>query len=129
MKIHRNLYLFVMYRYPWLKELSNNWPLIVKCLEGYSPFISHKVVGWIHPPRGRYKCNTEHSGLGFMTFCVRKGEEDFICAEIRIIKDVCVTEIKNKAIKMKLNYCIQNIFFPLIIETDSLTAQKVINGI
>lgn len=76
------------------------------------------------PSEGSYKCNTDGLGLGFMAFCMRNGDGDFIFSKTRII-----IEGEIKAIKVGLNYCFQINFFQLIIETDSLTTQKVINGI
>ncbi|KAG5610554.1 hypothetical protein H5410_021835 [Solanum commersonii] len=48
--IHRYIYLFTKSRYPWLKNVPQNWPLIVKYLEGYAPLTKTMVVRWSHPP-------------------------------------------------------------------------------
>lgn len=53
--IHRNLYLFTKYRYPWLKEIPNDWPDLVKYLEGSILLVRHLVVTWRYPPRGSFK--------------------------------------------------------------------------
>lgn len=64
-----------------------------------------------------------------MAFCVRNRDGDLIFAKTRILKDLSVIVSKIKAIKVGLNYCIQYSLFPIIIETNSLTAQKVLNRI
>ncbi|KAK4736705.1 hypothetical protein R3W88_000402 [Solanum pinnatisectum] len=42
-EIHRNIYLFTKSKYPWLKNVPQNWPLIVKYLEGYAPLTKPMV--------------------------------------------------------------------------------------
>ncbi|KAH0682576.1 hypothetical protein KY290_021148 [Solanum tuberosum] len=61
LEIHRYLYLFTKSRYPWLKNIPQNWPLIVKYLEGYAPLTKTMVVRLSHPPMGVYKCKTDAS--------------------------------------------------------------------
>ncbi|KAG5610597.1 hypothetical protein H5410_021878 [Solanum commersonii] len=36
LEIHKNIYLFTKSRYPWLKNVPQNWPLIVKYIERYA---------------------------------------------------------------------------------------------
>ncbi|KAM3322773.1 hypothetical protein P3S67_003924 [Capsicum chacoense] len=45
-KVNRNIYLFAKVRYPWLKNLPNNWPMMVMMLEAYKPLIQTIMVNW-----------------------------------------------------------------------------------
>lgn len=46
MEINRNIYMFIVSRYPWLSEVPQTWPLIVNFLESYNPILSSKVIRW-----------------------------------------------------------------------------------
>lgn len=131
-EVIRNPILFTNYRYPWLQEIPNSRPLLVKYLE-YIPLICHKVVKWNHPPFGSYKCNTDglckgNPGPGSMAFCVRNDAGELVYAETRYLKKCTVLESEMKAIRMGVEHCAKHNLFPLI-ETDSLRAEKVINGV
>ncbi|KAK4721499.1 hypothetical protein R3W88_011732 [Solanum pinnatisectum] len=120
LEIHRNVYLFTKYKYPWLKDIPNSWPHIVKFLENYTPLIQTKIVRWLHPPWGNSRS---------MAFCIRNEEGKMIYAESRVMENVSVIEVEIKAIRMGIEYCIEHDLVPLIIETDSLMAQKILCGI
>ncbi|KAH0666513.1 hypothetical protein KY285_027719 [Solanum tuberosum] len=133
-EIHRNIYLFTKSRYPSLKNVPQNWPLIVKYLEGYAPLTKTMVVRWSHPPMGVYKCNTDASyqlelGVGCIAFCIRDIRGDLKYVESGRINTTSILEAEVMANKEGLQYCSQGNFLPLIIETDSLMAQKVIHGV
>jgi len=83
---------------------------------------------------GVYKCNTDasyqlESGVGCIAFCIRDIRGDLKYAESRRINTTSILEAEVMAIKERLQYCNQGNFLPLIIETDSLVAQKVIHGV
>lgn len=44
--MNRNIYLFAKVRYPWLKNLPYNWPMMVMMLEAYKPLIQTIMVNW-----------------------------------------------------------------------------------
>ena len=77
--------------------MTKTWPLFVKLLEGCSPLINYKVVRWIRPSSGTYKCNTDGLGIDSFAFCVKNEEGYFLYAETRAIKDVLVIESEIKA--------------------------------
>ncbi|XP_049414633.1 uncharacterized protein LOC125877356 [Solanum stenotomum] len=134
MEINNNLYLFAKNRYPWLQNLPNTWPMIVKLLEEYSPLVCCRVVYWVHPPLGRYKCNTDgtskgNTGPSSTAFCIRNGDGNFIFAEASIIEACYAIVAEVKAFKAGLKYCIENDLLPIIMETNSLIIKKVLDGI
>lgn len=132
--IHRNFFLFAKYRYQWLKEIPNDWPGLIKFLEGYVPLVRHLVVTWSHPPRGSFKCNTDGScsgnpRAGSMAFCVRNVLGDKLYGETRLLEKCTILEYEVEAIRLGVEYCLQHRLIPLIVETDSLGAEKVLNGV
>lgn len=79
MEVNRNVHMLVVSRYPWLKEIPNSWPFIVKLFEEYIPVISYKVITWKFPENGSYKCNSDGACKGnpspsSSAFCIRDGE-------------------------------------------------------
>lgn len=43
MKVNRSLYYLAVTIYPWLRNISNNGPMLVRILEPYTPMIDAKV--------------------------------------------------------------------------------------
>ncbi|KAG5610592.1 hypothetical protein H5410_021873 [Solanum commersonii] len=70
LEIHSNIYLFSKSRYPWLKNVPQNWSLIVKHLEGYAPLTNTMVFA---------------SGVGGIAFCIRDMQGDLKYVESRRI--------------------------------------------
>ncbi|WMV08231.1 hypothetical protein MTR67_001616 [Solanum verrucosum] len=133
-EINKHLYLFAKNRYPWLKNLPNTWPMIVKLLEEYSPLVCCRVVYWMHPPVGRYKCNTDGTSKGnpgpsSTTFCIPNEEGNLIFAEASVIEACYAIVAEVKAFKAGLKYCIENDLLPIIMETDSFIIKKVLDGV
>lgn len=64
-----------------------------------------------------------------MAFCIRDEEGKMIYAESRVMEKISVIEVEIKALRMGIEYCIEHDLVPLIIETDSLMAQKILCGI
>lgn len=96
--------------------------------------IRYEVVNWGHPPSGTFKCNTDGSCIGnprhgSMAFCVRNEFGDMVFAETRLLEKCTIIEYEIKANRMGVEYCLQHDLLPLIVETDSLTAEKVINRV
>ncbi|KAK4737032.1 hypothetical protein R3W88_000729 [Solanum pinnatisectum] len=134
MEINNYLYLFTKIRYPWLRNLPNTWPSIVKILEEYTPLVCSRVVYWEHPPMGRFKCNTDgtskgNPGPGSTAFCVRDEGGNLIFAEARNVEICTVVVAEVKALRAELKYCLENGLLPLIMETDSLIVKKVLDGV
>ncbi|KAG5571327.1 hypothetical protein H5410_061093 [Solanum commersonii] len=133
-EINKNLYLFTKCRYPWLKGIPNNWPPIVKYMEEYVPLVRNKMVEWNHAPSESFKCNTDRSCRGnpgprSMVFCVRNEFGDLVCVESRLLERCIVIESDIKAIRIGFVYCQQHNLLPLIVETNSLIAETVKNGV
>ena len=134
MEINRNIIMFAQVRYPWLKGIPNNWPMLVKFFEEYTPIIECKVVYWKVPNVGSYKCNSDKStkvnpGPSSNAFCIRDGVGDLIYAEASRIADGSILMAKVMALRIGLEYCISHNLLPVVLETDSLTLKKVLDGI
>ncbi|XP_015160507.1 uncharacterized protein [Solanum tuberosum] len=120
-----------------LRQIIQDWwraDGVPKFLEGYSPLIKTKIVRWIHPPAGVYKCNTDASFdyetcIGVIAFCIRNEVGDLAYAESKEVTKDSILEAEIIEIKEGIYYCIQKTLIPLIIETDSLLAQKALNGV
>lgn len=56
-EINRHFYLFATVRYPWLRNMPNTWPMLIKFLKDYRPTINPKIVKWNPHINGFYKYN------------------------------------------------------------------------
>jgi len=48
----------------FFQNLPRTWLAIVNVLENWEPRFRHKIVRWMHPPDGWYKCNTDCASKG-----------------------------------------------------------------
>ncbi|KAH0651818.1 hypothetical protein KY285_030681 [Solanum tuberosum] len=84
------------------------WPAIVNVLENWEPRFRHKIVRWMHPPDGWYKCNTDVASKG------------------RRIPNSTSLVAEAVAIKEGIKFCIDRNLLPLIVETDSHTMVQLL---
>ncbi|XP_059283713.1 uncharacterized protein LOC132037237 [Lycium ferocissimum] len=96
--------------------------------------VSYVKVKWKFPRNGHFKCNTDRVSRGNLgpssaAFCVRNSSGDFLYAMERVLPDTTNLVAEAVAIEEGIKYCISHDLFPLIIETDSLTTQKILDGI
>ncbi|KAH0711960.1 hypothetical protein KY289_007919 [Solanum tuberosum] len=131
--IANNLILLAKQLYPWMYHLPNNWPELVRYLIGYTPRIGCKVVYWKLPRHNTFKCNTDDSSKGnpgpsSSAFCIRDDQGNLVYAEGNMIglSNNLIAEVV--AIRLGLEYCRIHNLLPLILETDSLAAMKMIEG-
>lgn len=134
MEINRNLYHLATFSYPWLHNIPNTWHLMVHFFTEYTPLIDCKMVYWRLPRLGSYKCNSDGAvkGVGGPSagaYCIRNDEGQFIYAESFDLGVTSVLMSEAVALRRGLEYCIQHQYLPVLLETDSLMLQKVLNGI
>uniref|UniRef100_M1DQE1 Nuclease n=1 Tax=Solanum tuberosum TaxID=4113 RepID=M1DQE1_SOLTU len=106
---------------------------MVALLDGYRPNFQYKLVKWLPPEIGWWKCNTDgasrdNPGPSTAAFCVRNVDGDLVGAKGLKIPDSTnlVTEVV--AVREGLKYCWENELFNVIIESDSLALVNIING-
>ncbi|KAH0776352.1 hypothetical protein KY290_007763 [Solanum tuberosum] len=133
-EVNMNIYLMATTRYPWLSNMPTQWPLIVKFLEDCIPILSCKVVKWICPPEGHFKCNTDGScrdqlHLSSKAFSVRNSNGELVYAETESVELSSILEAEVGAFKEALQYCVNNNLMPVIMETYSLILKKIIDEI
>ncbi|XP_060216573.1 uncharacterized protein LOC132644045 [Lycium barbarum] len=133
-EINRNMYLFAQQKFPWMQNLPRSWSVIVQHLEKFSMPISCKQVIWKPPELGSFKCNTDCASRcnprpSSVAFCIRNHSGDLMYAGGRRLSDTTNLIAEAVAIDERVKYCIDNIFLPLIVETDSLTMQKILDSI
>ncbi|XP_016549377.1 uncharacterized protein LOC107849271 [Capsicum annuum] len=133
MEVNTNISLFARNRYPWLNHMPTSWPEIIQFLDQYMPPIQAQVITWSAPKQGVYKCNTDgsfkkNSGTSSCAFCIRNWEGDLTYAESRKLEEDNSLNAEVMAIRIALKHCFNNQFTPLIIETDSLIAKRVVQG-
>lgn len=63
-EINSNLVKLVKLKYPWMKEIPNQWPQLIHYLEQYRPLIRSQLVRWVKPDAGWFKCNTDGASRG-----------------------------------------------------------------
>ncbi|XP_059290815.1 uncharacterized protein LOC132044343 [Lycium ferocissimum] len=133
-EINRNIYMLAQYRYPWLQNMPKLWPLMVELLENYRNPLTYKQVKWKFSRNGHFKCNTDGASRGnpgpsFATFCVRNSSGDFLHVMARVLPDTTNLVAEAVAIEQGIKYCISHDLLPVIIETDSLSMQKILDSI
>ncbi|KAK4718156.1 hypothetical protein R3W88_016494 [Solanum pinnatisectum] len=133
-EINRSLYNLARTRYPWLKYLPKQWPLIVQFLEVYTPLISHKVVAWEKPQRDTFKCSCDglskgNPGPSTIGFCIRDWEGNLRYAEARKLTESTSLIAEAGAIKVGMEFCFNNGMTPVVVETNSLIMKKVLDGV
>lgn len=63
-EINKNMFLLAKYNYPCLKCLPITWTDLVKFFEKYTPTLCFKIVRWIPPFLGSFKCNSDGASKG-----------------------------------------------------------------
>ncbi|KAH0633329.1 hypothetical protein KY284_036115 [Solanum tuberosum] len=132
-EINRNLVMLAKYLYPWLADIPDNWPLMVKFFEDYRPVISCQVVRLTCPVMG-FKCNTD-GGLDSLTgnfssaFCIRDVAGNFVYVETRNIGKESVLMAEMKALMFGQEYCCTHNVMHVVLETDSLICKRVLDGV
>lgn len=129
--MNRNIYIFSKIRYPWLKNLPNNWPMLVMLLESYKPHIQGTTVNWKPPSNGFAKCNSDgaprgNPGPSVGTFCIRDSAGNFIFANSFDCSILINQEANVCSFKRGLEYCFNKLLLPVFIETDSFILKKII---
>ncbi|KAF3678689.1 hypothetical protein FXO38_03114 [Capsicum annuum] len=132
MEVNCNISLFAKTKYPWLIYLPNTWSEILLFLHQYKPTIHAQVVKWTAPTEGVYKCNTDGSFIGetgstSCAFCIRNWEGDLVYAESSKLQESNSLLAEVMAVRFALEHYL-NRFTPLLIETDSLIVNKVLQG-
>ncbi|KAH0665136.1 hypothetical protein KY290_027423 [Solanum tuberosum] len=92
------------------------------------------MVYWRLPRLGSYKCNSDGAvkgvgGPSAWAFCIRNDEGNLIHAESFGLRITSVLMSEAMALRRGLEYCIMHHYLPVILETDSLMLQKILNGI
>ncbi|XP_060170595.1 uncharacterized protein LOC132601532 [Lycium barbarum] len=131
--INYNLQQLVKTLYPWLRQVPDEWPKLVKYLEDYRPRIAYKMVQWQFPDAGWFKCNTDGASRGnprlsSTAFCSRDEVGNLIYAGARRIGDTTNITAESVAILDGIEFCIKNDLVPVMIESDSLSMINIIQG-
>lgn len=106
---------------------------LVKFLEDYTPSVCCKVAYWKPPFSGFYKCNSDGAFRGnpspsSSVFCIRNEEGVFLYAESIRLEDGTNLVAETIALRLGLEYSLNQRFCPLILETDSMSLKKILDG-
>ncbi|KAH0635990.1 hypothetical protein KY289_035905 [Solanum tuberosum] len=134
MEVNRNLHMLAVFRYPWLRNIPEDWPNLVHFFEGYKPILVPKVIHWKPPMEGTYKCNSDgaskgNPGQSAGGFCIRDWKGEFIFAATYDLGIRTGLEAETSAMEKGLNYCVTHNLLPVCLETDSLVLTKILNGV
>lgn len=115
-------------------EIPDTWPQMITILDAFRPTFQYKVVSWINPPQGWWKCNTDGASRGnpgpsATAFCVRNFNSDLVGAKGLKIEDSINTVVEAIAIREGLWYCREHGFLNIIIKTDSSAMVNILNGV
>ncbi|XP_060170720.1 uncharacterized protein LOC132601662 [Lycium barbarum] len=130
--INLNIYMLCNVQFPGL-NIPSRWHQIVQFFEGYKPTVICRIIKWMRPALGFYKCNTDgaakgNQGPSSAAFCIRNEEGDLVYAAAKSLTDGTNIVAEAEAIRMGLRYCVEKQRFPLLIETDSMTMKKILNA-
>ncbi|KAH0679086.1 hypothetical protein KY284_020171 [Solanum tuberosum] len=128
-----NLILLAKQRYPWMQNMPNNWPEIVRFLIEYSPKVGCKMLYWKLPKENYFKCNTDGDSKGNLgpsssAFCVRDDQGNLVYVEGKMIGVSNNLKAEIVAMRLGLEYCRIHNLFPLVPEIDSLAVKKMVEG-
>ncbi|XP_059311946.1 putative ribonuclease H protein At1g65750 [Lycium ferocissimum] len=128
--INMNIHLLCKVLFPGL-NVPKRWHHTVQFFEDYQPTIVYKVIRWMRPAAGWYKCNTDgaakgNPGLSSAAFCIRNEEGDVVYAAVKKLQDGSNLVAEVEAIRMGLKYCLNKQLFPLIMETDSMAMKMIL---
>ncbi|XP_059295494.1 uncharacterized protein LOC132048826 [Lycium ferocissimum] len=76
-----------------------------------------------------YKASKGNPGPSSAAFCIRNHEGDLIYAKAKRLTNITNLVVEAIAIEEGLEYCFDQQLLPVILETDSLTMKKVLDGI
>uniref|UniRef100_M1D7E5 Reverse transcriptase n=1 Tax=Solanum tuberosum TaxID=4113 RepID=M1D7E5_SOLTU len=115
-------------------QIPTNWPQVVALIDGFRPKFKAKWVRWYPPPCGWWKCNTNGASRGnpgpsSAAFCVRNHEGYLLCAKGITIPDSYSLVAEVIAIRIGLQFCLENQIPNIIVESDSLAIVNIINGV
>lgn len=132
-EINRNIHSLAVVRYPWLHNIPKEWAMMVHFFENYKSVISTRVIYWVPPGIGVYKCNSDGASKGNPGpssggFCIRNWEGKFIYAATQELGVKTSLEAEVIALKMGLQFCVSNNLLPVILETDSLMVSQILGG-
>lgn len=108
--------------------------MMVKFFENYRSVLATKVIYWVPPNMGVYKCNTYGASKGNPGpsaggFCIRNWNGEFIYAASQELDFKTSLEAEVIAFERGLQFCMSNNLLPVILETDSLIVSKILDGI
>ncbi|XP_060177843.1 uncharacterized protein LOC132607783 [Lycium barbarum] len=109
-----NMIIYQMCRMRFLGQnnLPRCIPQILQVFEAYRPRIVSKMVKWEFPMPGWFKCNSVGASRVISSL---QQQEGYQMAEAR-------------ALHKGLKYCVTNSLLPMVMETDSMTMEMVLNG-
>lgn len=92
------------------------------------------MVYWNLPRENSFKCNTDGASKGNLgarsaAFYVRNDQGDLIHAEGKVIGVANNLVVEIVALRLGLEFCRNHNLFPLVMETDSLAAKNMIDGL
>lgn len=125
-EINNTIHKFTISKFPFFQNLPRTWPAIVNVLEKWEPRFRHKIVRWMHPPDGWYKCNTDGASKGnpgpsSAAFYVKNCFGDIVVVKGRRIPNSTSLVAEAVAINEGIMFCIDRNLLPLIVETNSHT--------
>lgn len=112
-------------------SIGKSWPDIVKILGNHKPRIYHHIVQWKFPGEGQLKYNIDGASKGNTResaygFYIRDRQEDLIYAQAKEMGIAKKIEAEARAIQTTLFVSAKKGYQNLVIETDSLSLQKMI---
>ncbi|XP_059310046.1 uncharacterized protein LOC132061209 [Lycium ferocissimum] len=111
-----NIYMLCKVQFHGL-NIPSRWHQIIQIFEGYKSTIICRVIKWMRPASGIYKCNTDGAAKGnpgpsSAAFCIRNKDGDLVYAAAK-------TLIDGSNIVLGRGYRM---------ETDSMTMKMIINA-
>ncbi|XP_060170617.1 uncharacterized protein LOC132601555 [Lycium barbarum] len=131
-EINRGILLLAQSLFLGMKQFPKRRPFFVQYLENQRKTVVHKEVTWLPPEKGKYKCNTDGASRGnpgpsSAAFCIRDHNGDLVYVAGKILEDTTNVIAEAVAIEYGIQYCVDHQLLPLIVETDSLTMQKILD--
>lgn len=114
--------------------VPRDWRGMIGCLQNHRPLLLHFPVKWEFPIQGWVKANTNRVCKGnpgpiSYAFCLRNGDENPIYAEAGAMGFSTTLEAEAMAILRCLRYCKDREVTNILVDTDSLCLQHIINGV
>lgn len=110
-EINRNIHLFTVTIYLWLRNIPITWPFIVQDFEQYSPLLVTRIIKWQMPNMGGFKCNTNGFCKGNLrpiaaAFCISNEVREFVYAKLKMRGKGTFLEAEFLALKCGLEHCV-----------------------